>query len=273
MKRIVVLAGLIFCTACGDSGSEPRAPSSDGADAVASAPALAMESAAPEPTPAGRSEKVSTALYEFEYAYPAAAGAIPGLKAALDQRLDTARRELEQASKADEAEAKKSGFPYRPHSFGANWKVVTDLPGWLSLSADSYEYTGGAHGMSFFDSVLWDRRANAVRTPLDLFTSKGALSAAIREPFCAALDKEREKRRGRPVNRAGGDSFDECIDPVESTVILGSSNGRTFNRLGVLVGPYAAGPYAEGTFDITLPVTAAVLEAVKPAYRADFSAR
>ena len=65
--------------------------------------------------------------------------------------------------------------------------------------------------------------------------------------------------------------FDDCIDPVKSTVILGSSNKRTFDRIGVLVGPYEAGPYAEGDYEVTLPVTQAVLAAVRPEYRAAFS--
>ena len=65
--------------------------------------------------------------------------------------------------------------------------------------------------------------------------------------------------------------FDECIDPVKSTVILGSSNKQTFDRIGILVAPYEAGPYAEGDYEVTLPVTQAVLAAVKPEYRAAFS--
>ena len=67
--------------------------------------------------------------------------------------------------------------------------------------------------------------------------------------------------------------FDECIKPSEQTVILGSSNGRTFDKVGVLAGPYAAGPYAEGDYEFTLPVTPALLKAVKPEYRGAFSVR
>jgi hypothetical protein len=235
-----------------------------------------VPSATPEPpakAPAGRAEKLETDLYEFEYSYPAKVAAIPGLKTLLDDDLAKSRAELETGSKAEQAEAAKDGYPYRPHSSGAKWQVVADLPRWLSLSAELYEYSGGAHGMTFFDSRLWDREANVPRAPADLFTSKAALTRVLREPFCALLDKEREKRRGEPVNRSSGDQFDECIDPVEHTLILGSSNGRTFDRIGVLVEPYAAGAYAEGTFDITLPVTRAVLSTVKPAFRSAFSVK
>ena len=56
-------------------------------------------------------------------------------------------------------------------------------------------------------------------------------------------------------------------------MIVGSSNGRTFDKVGVLVGPYAAGSYAEGNYEFTLPVTAALMKAVKPEYREAFSVR
>lgn len=65
--------------------------------------------------------------------------------------------------------------------------------------------------------------------------------------------------------------FDACIDPVDSTVILGSADKQHFTRIGVLVDPYEAGPYVEGNYEVTVPVTAAVLKAVKPEYRAAFA--
>lgn len=109
--------------------------------------------------------------------------------------------------------------------------------------------------------------------PLTLFTSPAAIDAMIQQPFCAMLDKERAKRRGEPVRRGSGAMFDECIQPSQQTVILGSSNGRAFDRIGILVGPYAAGPYAEGDYEVTLPVSPALLRAVKPEYRDAFSVR
>ncbi|MCT2401140.1 DUF3298 and DUF4163 domain-containing protein [Novosphingobium mangrovi (ex Huang et al. 2023)] len=239
----------------------------------ATAEASAAPSEAPPEVPAatGRSVDVSNELYEFSYSYPDAAGAIPGFRDLLDAQLHAARERLESSARDDRNAAQKDGFPYHQHSYGAKWEVVTDLPGWLSLSAKIYTYTGGAHGMSAFNSLLWDRRGEAVRKPRDLFTSTDALRNAIREPFCDALDKQREKRRGEPVQRDSGQMFSECIDPVAQTLILGSSNRKTFDRIGILVGPYEAGPYAEGTYEVTLPVTGAVMATLKPQYRTGFS--
>jgi hypothetical protein len=59
---------------------------------------------------------------------------------------------------------------------------------------------------------------------------------------------------------------------MEDTVIfLGSAKGKAFDRIGVYYGPYVAGPYAEGDFEFTLPVSPAILAAVKPRYRAAFA--
>lgn len=236
-------------------------PSDSGTGA---ADALAEESA-------GRSVAVSNDLYEFSYAYPDKAGAIPLLRKVLDERLDAARARLVASAREDRKVAEQDSFPYRAHSFGADWKVVTDLPQWLSLSAELYEYSGGAHGMSNFDTLLWDRRTESVREPMDLFTSKAAFTAALRKRFCAALDKERAKRRGNPIRLDGDTMFSDCIDPAAETVILGSSNGQTFDRIGVLIAPYSAGPYAEGSYEVTLPVDGAVMKALKPQYRSSFS--
>ena len=136
-----------------------------------------------------------------------------------------------------------------------------------------YEYTGGAHPNSWPESLVWDKTANRRRAVTDLFVSKAALDKAIQPGFCARLDTERAKRRQAPVDRNSGDEFDKCIPPSEQTIILGSSNGKAFNRIGVLAAPYNAGPYAEGEYDITVPVTPAVMAAVRSEYRGSFAVK
>lgn len=272
-----ILATLLLAAGCQDEAEAPAAsqPAATVPDTeLATADAEASETPTDAATAAaagGRSVEVSNDLYEFSYAYPDPAGAVPGLRDVLDGRLEEARRQLASSARDDQSAAQKDGYPYRPHSYGAKWAVVTDLPDWLSLSAEVYTFSGGAHGMTFFDTLLWDRRAETARKPADLFTSTDALRAAIRVPFCDALDREREKRRGEPVRRDSGQMFSECIDPVAQTLILGSGNGKTFDRIGILVAPYEAGPYAEGTYEVTLPVSGKVMATLRPQYRNSFS--
>jgi len=265
---LVIALGLL-ATGCAKPGDEsPGKPTAEAASTPSARPSQANAA-----TPgAARAVEQSDALIDFAYSYPAAAGAIPKLKRELDVELDQARADLIAKATAQRAEAKQDGYPFNPFGSWTGWKVVTDLPGWLSLSADVGSFEGGAHPNHGFTALVWDRRANLRRDPIDLFISKAALSAAIRKDFCAALDRERGKRRGAPVQPGSTDQFDACIDPAESTVILGSSNRTTFDRIGVLVGPYEAGPYVEGDYEVTLPVTPAVLAAVRPEFRAAFTA-
>ncbi|MBO9724445.1 MAG: DUF4163 domain-containing protein [Novosphingobium sp.] len=267
----IASAALLVSSCKGDkpapAASETAASKVETASEAASEPA---SEASEVPVGGGRAEKVENDTYEFSYAYPDAAGAIPGLKANLDKQLAASRADLASSAKEGQADAKKNDFPYHAYSYGEEWKVVTSLPGWLSLSSETYTYSGGAHGMTTFDALLWDRHADAAKKPIDLFTSKEALSKAIRTPFCVALDKERVKKRGGPIDKSD-EMFSECIDPVEQVVILGSTNRQTFDRIGLLVAPYNAGPYAEGSYEVTVPVTGAVMAALKPQYRSSFS--
>lgn len=268
------MAMLLVASGC-TGGQDDPAPGETAPDLAVSDAALAdaapTEAPTEMPVAAGRSVEASNDLYEFSFSYPDAAGAIPRLKELFDTRIYMEREKLASSAGDERKEAKKQGYPFHPHSYGAKWQAVADLPGWLSLSADLYSFTGGAHGMSNFDSLLWDRRAETLRKPRDLFVSPDALRDAIREPFCDELDRQRETRRGEPVQRDSGQMFTECIDPVAQTLILGSTNGQTFDRIGILIAPYEAGPYVEGTYDVTLPVTGKVMAALKPQYRNSFS--
>lgn len=276
MRLVLSVVPLLCLAAC--SGGAPGTDVTPAASAQASAPAADTSTEAPPapPPPAkavARAVKEDNDLYNFEYSYPAAAAAIPSLKAWLDADLDKQKAELIADARDGRSEAKKNDFPFNAYEAGWDWQVVTDLPGWLSLSTEVYSYSGGAHPNHTFATLLWDKTANARREPISLFTSPAALSGAIRKPFCAALDRERAERRDGEYAGSAIAEFDDCIDPVKEIVILGSSNHQTFDRVGVLVPPYDAGPYVEGSYEVTVPVTDAVLRAVKPEYRPSFSVK
>ncbi|MDT0508782.1 PdaC/SigV domain-containing protein [Novosphingobium sp. MMS21-SN21R] len=270
--RAIALIPLLVVAACSVS-REPDASASASAEPSAMATPPVPPSLPVQTPVTARSVTEENDLYEFTYSYPAAAGAVPALKEWLDADLDKARAELVSDAKEGQADAKTNGYPFNPYSHSVEWQVVTDLPAWLSLSTLVGFYSGGAHPNYGYDTILWDRIAGKRRVPADLFTSKAALSAAIRDAFCKELDKQRARKREGQDLGGGVTEFDQCIDPAEQTVILGSSNGKAFDRIGVLVSPYAAGPYAEGSYEVTVPVTPKVLAAVKPEFKAAFVAR
>jgi hypothetical protein len=209
------------------------------------------------------------ATREFAYNWPAQVSAIP----ALVERFTAERDQLlaEQKTEWAEAVAEFAGqdcVACTNRSFEKTWEVVADLPRFLSLSASFYVYTGGAHGNGAYDALVWDREAKAGIDPRAMFTSPAALQDALGAPWCKALKAERMKRMGADFS---DDGFFECPPLNDLTVILGSSNKKSFNRIGLLAAPYVAGSYAEGTYEVTLPVTPAVRDAVKPEYKAAFA--
>lgn len=265
MRLVPVLAFAALLTACPAREPEPAPTPAASPTPTATASASARGGA--------RSVAEETDDFLFEYSYPAEAGKIAELATILDVWLEQRREELAGDAAAARREARQEGFPYNKHSYSAEWKVVAELPQWLSLSADIATYTGGAHGNYTIQSLVWDKEREQARDAMALFASSAALEQALGERFCAALNAEREQRRGEPVPDESSDQFDQCPDIDDLEVVLGSSNRRTFNRLTLYAAPYVAGAYAEGAYEIDIDVDDAILDAVKPDYREAFSAR
>lgn len=278
---LALAAALSACNGGTEKAGEPVETPTPAQSEVATPPVPPVP-----PTPPALAERASNGArtvseetddFLLEYAYPAQAGRIPQLGALLDRRLENQRTDLARTAAEARRQARSDGFPYNKHSYSAEWKVVADLPRWLSLSNEFSTYSGGAHGNFGLESLVWDKEQRKAMEGIDLFTSPAALEEALGDRFCDALDKERAKKRG-PVEEeqpeeAGGTSFTDCPKIGELTVLVGSSSGRRFNRLTLYAGPYVAGPYAEGAYEVDLSVDKAVLDAVKPEYRESFASR
>lgn len=270
MRTIGTMAILAMLGAC---GGQPQAANTTSPEAAPTAEASVVNAPSPAPSPSPTASVVSqkTPALEFRYSYPAAAAAIPVLAASLDRAREALHRDADKGAHEDRQDAEKSDRPFNQHTAIVEWKVVTETPRFLSLSATAYQFTGGAHGNTGFEALLWDKRAQARLAPATMIDA-AALQHAAGEAFCRALDAQRAKKRGVPVARLADEAFSDCPPVKDTTLILGSTDRRAIDRIGFLVDPYVAGPYAEGTYDVTLPVTPAILAAVKPAYRGAFAA-
>ncbi len=276
MRRIglgVILFGLAACSSPEEMGEDVGvADTQSGQNVEEIAEAIGVVDA--EPLVFNDDASDGEAERTFSYKWPAQVSAIETLVQRLGAERDQALSEqVTEWQSALEEFGTEGCISCVNRGFGKEWKVVTDTPRFLSLSADTYVYSGGAHGNSYFDALVWDREgadgAGEALRSFEMFSSDEALSEAIRAPYCASLDAERAKRRGAPVEPGGFGS--ECPELAELVLILGSSNGETFDRLGLLAAPYVAGAYAEGPYEVTLPVTQAVIDAVKPAFKDHFS--
>ena len=273
----------LLCLALWGCPSGNESPPSQQPSASPTAPAP-VPTPAPTPTPTETASATATPsgpndvketndLYSFSYSWPAAAGNIAPLAQRLEGELEKSKRDLIADATKGKAEAESNGFPYNPHYFSEKWKVVANLSHWLSLTGDFSTYTGGAHGMYGRESLVWDKKVGRGFPAIEMFASPKALTDALGDRLCKALDAERvKKRKGQPKGQSIPE-FEKCVGVDQATVLVGSSNGKTFNRIGVWFGPYVAGPYAEGAYELNFDIDKAMLETVKPAYRPIFSRR
>ena len=266
---VALVPAILLVTAC--SGEpEPTQAEKAAAATVPGAPPGAIDDVKVA-NAAASNVKESSDLMEFAYSYPKEAAEIPKLAEWLDQDRATKRDALTAESRRDQALAQKEGFPYRPHSHLQTWQRVTNTPRFLSLSSEIETYTGGAHGMTNFETLIWDRNKTVRLKPLDLFTSGAAFDAAIRDDFCAAI-KRAKAAKGMQQPDEPDSVFAKCPPASAQTVWVGSSDGRHLDRMTIAIAPYEIGAYAEGDYRINVPVTAALVRVVKPAFASEFSA-
>lgn len=267
-----VLLGLMLA-AC--SAPDESAAKTTATDTAAQAPAAPAAPTPPAP-PAGKANftdnaKRGEAVREFAYDWPGEVSAIPALAARLTAERDKLLAEQKadwEGSLKEFADSDCIGCVNR--SFQKSWEVVADLPRFLSLSQAFHTYTGGAHGNSGSGALIWDREAGQALDPADFFTSAQAMQEVLGPRWCKGLAGARRRKMGGegPVD----DDIFPCPPIKDLTVLLGSRSKTAFDRIGLIADPYVAGSYAEGQYEVTIPVTPEVLALVKPEYRAAFVA-
>ena len=259
----------VMLSACGQQSAV--LPGNDEAPAVIANHVETPTQASP---PAAKPFKVEeeSSLYNFSYSWSAEAAAVPELVERFTTDMEKVKSELIAGAKEDRDERLKQKFDYHTHEVQRSYETTGQSDRLLSLESSIYGFTGGAHGSSGSGSLLWDRKLAREVSVQDLLQPGTSWTGAIRQPFCILLDREREKRRGEPVKK--DDLFGNCPEYKEVTVLLsdGDKNGR-FDHLVVIADQYVAGPYAEGNYEISLPITAAMIERLKPEYRSSFEPR
>lgn len=264
MGRQCSRAGLALAALCLALGVAPA-----GIAAQSSLPPAKPAAAAAQKVTFTDNAAKGEASREFEYVWPAKVTAIPPLATRLaaerDALLAEQKAEWEQA--LTDWAGEDCGACVNRH-YAKTWEVVADLPRFLSLSAAWSVYSGGAHGNYAWDALVWDRQTGKGFDPKAMFVSPAALQAALGLAWCKALTAEKRKRLGPDYS---DDGFFPCPPIADLTVLVGSSDRKSFNRIGLIAAPYVAGSYAEGEYEVTLPVTPKVLAAVRPAYKAAFA--
>jgi len=210
-----------------------------------------------------------TTTLEFSYKWSAEAAAVPALDRKFRADAANQRAKLAAMAQQDRSERRKAKMEWNaPYSFNRDWTTAGQTPRLLSLSSETYVFSGGAHGNTNTRPLLLDRRLGREITINNLLLRAGWWDGAIRQPFCTLLKRERAKRLQEPP---ANDIFSQCppLKDVSLTLADTNKNGRLDHVL-VTADPYVAGSYAEGIYEISLPLTAAMLARVRPDYRASF---
>lgn len=267
MQRALGVAAALMLTAC----TSEKAPSSPSPPAV---------DTAPDPVPPGppgsdgRGRKIDEKndLMEFGYAWPAQAEAQQALRVRFEREMVKDRTDTIGLAEADRKERREHGFPFNPYSLIKTWSVSGETPLLLALTAETYSFTGGAHGNTAYEALVWDKQQDRAVDPAALFPLR--LTDAITPRYCDALNRERQEKRGEPVPEDRQGMFNECPPIAHQTLtpLDGDNNGR-FDAIGVLIGPYEAGPYAEGSYELELPIDAATFAEIPDPYRDQFEVR
>lgn len=266
MKKLV-LAAFLLLTAC--SGEAPDRGAPPPAERHPSEKPQVAETAAAKPAPIpakARLVEEKGELLEFTYAWPAEASAIP----ALNQRLETAlAKDREEAlATAREVYAMPGSVPFHPHYFVTKWEAMGDNPLLLSLVADTAFFTGGAHGNTVYEAILWDKKAGKAIEWTDLFQDPARGIELITPAYCLGLDKERAERSGTTLPLTPtGDWRTECPALSNEVVVPVDSDGDgRFEGLRVMLAPYEAGAFAEGSYKVDVPLTEGIRQLIKPDY-------
>lgn len=230
------------------------------------APASAAKPAQPAAKAFVHDEK--NELIEFHYGWSAEAAAVPQLVERFRTDMAKVKSELVAGAKEDKAMRDKEGYDFHGHMSSTDYGTAGRSDRLLSLAGDVGSYTGGAHGNSGTFGLLWDRSAKKEIKVADLFMAAANMDRLLTQPWCDALNKARQEKRGEPV---GGGMFDECPKLTEIAIIPTDKDGnRRMERLRLVADPYVAGPYAEGSYEIELPVTGDLTAAIRSEYRESF---
>jgi hypothetical protein len=213
-------------------------------------------------------QEISGDLFDgFEFTYPEERiEYLPGLAEQMATFGDSAERNfgilVDEMAEAMPESAALANLQHREH-----WSIAGDTDALMSLGATIYGYSGGAHGNTSFASLLWDVTSGRAVMLTELFTDRYGALAEIDARYCSSLlDMQRERERGL---QDGG--WGNCPLLHEQIVFPAAEPGEPFTQFQILIAPYIAGSYADGPFEISVPVTSALLALVRPEYRDSFA--
>lgn len=125
----------------------------------------------------------------------------------------------------------------------------------LSLKRVDFDFSGQAHPNTLTSGILWDKALKRRIAFADLFR-KGADLTPLDQALCSAINAAKRVRSpgSAPITLGGKEWGCPRAATTEFVLTPGDQPGRA-GGLTFLIGPYQVGPYAEGAYEIALPIT------------------
>jgi hypothetical protein len=259
-RPVAVLGLLAALGACeGKPAAPPRAPAA--VSTTAPAPAAPATSAAmARPLTFDQSDEAAKVALRL----PAEIASHPALHALLYDRETAGLKTFAAKAQADR-KASDGKFPWRPYARQSQWFLAADSAPLVGLRALWFEDTGGAHPNHGGSSLIWDNVAKRDIQPSALFRPEADMSV-LDKAICDAVAQAKTHREGAtPLN-----AMFSC--PKWNQTVLVPTPSTSPGKIGgltVLIDPYVVGPYAEGDYEIVVPVSA-FQALLAPAYASAF---
>jgi hypothetical protein len=206
------------------------------------------------------------ALVEFDYSWPAAVEREPRLSRALRARMAGEQRQATLNARAQQAQARREGFDFAPHSFETSWRIEGRGARLISLSAETSSFTGGGHAEPGYEVFLWDRSA---ARPLDVHRLfPGRALTALNPRFCTARVAALSAHLGEPP---GDDPQWACPLLIEQT--MGPADADEDGRFDTLRIFISRGYFDTEGYTVDLPLTVRDLAWIPATYRDGFESR
>ncbi len=165
-------------------------------------------------------------------------------------------RKLRQFVEGAQGERTEAGFDESmpPYAKTIEYSVAAETGKLLSLKRVDYDYSGGAHPNTLTTGLLWDKALKREIGFTDLFR-KGVDLTVLDQALCSAINAAKRARVPDSASLTLGGSEWSCPRASTTPFVLtpGSVPGKAAG-LTFLIGPYQVGPYAEGAYEIALPV-------------------
>lgn len=201
-------------------------------------------------SPDGSALSFADESISYSAAFPPGAATDPSLaylhKDALSylaSKKADARTTYDEFKKAGDIPA---GYPWEVM---IQWEYTAKAGDIVSLFGSAYEYTGGAHGMTYFDTHIARTNGQQIQAP-DLF--QAGISPALTIAICEALKAVKKERTGsetiydEPIVCAGPNG-NVKIEKAKFALAPSNQSGK-FGGLLVYYEAYEVGSYAEGSY-------------------------